>query len=1050
MSSMVDIIRKLRTILIVIAVIGLNPSHANAVSESPAVDPYWQQEVNYVMDVELHDDLRTISGSIEIEYINNSPDTLRVLYLKAFPNAIQEGSYADDKRRTMNDYSFAALTPDREGSLELFHGEAAPYYSTFETDNTIIAVNLTLPLLPSARLTLRFDFKTVLPKPDNLRMGVKKGTTKAVYWYPQVCVYDRKMGWVNSQYVGWGECYGDFGRFDVTITAPQDQIVAASGLLVNSDEAMPDSLLEKLLIGNYLKPKSEWPKLYLDSGKTKKWHYVAENVNDFAFTASSDFCIDTGSVNGVRVVSYPLRKNAKGWIEAVRLGKEAIQTHSELFYPYQWPVIRICDAFSGMEYPMLTNCSGGGPKPQFRMLLYHEIGHQWFMGQVGSNQVDRPFLDEGFTTHMEHIAMEKYYGREGNYNNFTKWYQKKFAPPVEDRNVRGFRPLMLLMKEGFDKPMSFSYDQGEEYWPYRVSAYYKSAAMHYSLRSILGDPLYYRAMHHYCDLWFFRHPYEQDFTNAMEDVSGLQLDQFLNQWYYSRHRLDYAFAGRSKEQSGRYTEHTVRLKNKGKFIAPIDIAVIWQQGDTTFYTVAPEGMQYAKHNFILLPEWPQFRRQNNDYRFTIKAERDIKKIVIDPFNLLIDINRLNNSSGFLPPIEMRLDNMKYDRTAVNKYSLRWRPDFWYDEPNGVQLGIHAHGAYLETDHRFSLDLRMGTESGRPAIDFAFSHPFKAFGQKSWIGHRILRTDRRTYLATSLDKLFKKRQSRPDGEYFRVTLDYFDMDGRRSSRFDPIDADIQRFLPESNWDGSRVATAEFYFRFDRTFRYGSYFLETTDLLGRYGLNEQLEAFEWSQFVFGLTLTRSKKRYLQLRLEQFGTGGVPPSEQLQHLSRVSPMETFKRSKLFRTPGTFPTDWADDFYATVNRVRGYQDRAIYLSESYGGSLELTPPDLLPYRWLRKTPVVGPFLSKIDQSFFVDIAAVSLQGKETFYAPPIRFSETSAKGDGRTTYVSAGLSISMPPVWSRHHVRLDFPIYLNKPAIGDDEFEFRFSVVWLMPGVR
>ena len=135
-----------------------------------AADDYWQQEVNYRIDVTLANDLRTINGSIDIEYINNSPDTLGVVFLKAFPNAIQKGSYSDLKRRTMNDYSFANLKPEQEGSLKLYHrtgiDDLHRPYRTFEFDNTVVTVYLNRPLLPGDTVTLPFDFKTILPRPS--------------------------------------------------------------------------------------------------------------------------------------------------------------------------------------------------------------------------------------------------------------------------------------------------------------------------------------------------------------------------------------------------------------------------------------------------------------------------------------------------------------------------------------------------------------------------------------------------------------------------------------------------------------------------------------------------------------------------------------------------------------------------------------------------------------------------------------------------------------------------------------------------------------------
>ncbi|UCC44044.1 MAG: M1 family metallopeptidase [Candidatus Zixiibacteriota bacterium] len=1010
---------------------------------------YWQQEVNYVIEVTLEDDLRTINGTIDIDYHNNSPDTLWSVYLKAFPNAIQKGSYADLKRRSQNDYSLASIRPEQEGSLTLKDRSGVIHqYMSFSTDNTIITVELSKPLVPGGRVELSFDFTVILPRPSQMRMGVTREVTKAVYWFPQACVYDWKLGWVNSQYLGWGETYGDYGRVDFTIHAPEDQIVAATGVLVNRDEAMPPELRELLDIRRYLSPRSEWPQLNLDPSKKKTWHYIAENVNDFVWTSSNQFCIDSGMVNGVMVFSYPLRYKAARWTTAVELGMQAVETFSELYYPYQWPVVRICDAYSGMEYPMLTNCSGGGTSTGFAFLLYHEIGHFWFQGQVGSNQVDRPFMDEGFTTHMEHNIIEKYYGHEDNFSNYENWYQKRFAPPIKNRNARGFRPLLLLMKEGLDRPMMYtSYDQGKEYWPYRVPAYYKCAAMHYSLRSFLGDSLYYRAMHHYCDKWFFKHPYEDDFTQAMEEATGIELSLFLEQWYYSRHRLDYAFAGKWTRVAGRTYVHTIKLKRPGDFVSPVDVAVIWEQGDTTFYTVPPEGMEYAKPGYILLPTWNQFRRLEKEYRFAVRAARRIDKVVVDPHNLLMDINRMNNQSGFLPPIEARLDNMFFDRIPVNEYMLRYRPDVWYDEPNGVQLGFHTHGSYLGADSRFSLDFRMGTESARPMFDLELSDPFKPFGTHSKIYYRCLRADRRTLMSSGLEKRFRTWTSRPDHELIRLHMDYSKLSGDQPTRLDPLPSEVFKYLPDATWDATPIWYSRFTAGVLRTFRYGRWFAHEQEGVGMYKESANYRGFMEHRFLFGLDLTQRRRTLLKLRFEMWGTTGTPPTQYLNHLSRVRPIDVFSQSQVFRSPGTFPTQWSSGFYPANERVRGYQDRQVYFTEYIGGSVDWWSYCPIPWRKLQSIPLVGDFLSRTRRAFFLDAGYASIDDKETMYAEPVRSGETAVEGDHFEFFMSAGVSFSFPPVWGEHRVRVDFPLYLNKPQPGDNEFAFRFSVAWLLP---
>lgn len=1003
------------------------------------------------MEVILRDDLRTIEGTLQLEYVNNSPDTLNILFLKAFPNAVQKGSYADEKLRRQNIYDFAGLRPEEEGSLELFIPEGVPYrelgYDDFEFDNTIITVYLSAPLKPQDSLYLMFDFKTVLPQPSRLRLGYENGVTKAAYWYPQVCVYDHKLGWVNAQYLGWGENYGDFGTYDVFITAPADQVVAATGVLVNEGDVLPDTLRQKLDIRNFLRPADEWPEFAFEKGSTRTWHYIAENVNDFVFTSSNRFCIDTGLVEGVQVVAYPLRHKARSWVEAVELGKTAIRTYSQLFFPYQWPVIRICDAYSGMEYPMLTNCGGGGPSHGWSLLLFHEIGHQWFMGQIGFNQVDRPFLDEGFTTHAEHVLMEKYYGREGNMDDHKNWYERTFAPPTEDRNVRGFEPLLRLMKQGFDKPMIFSYDRGEEYWPYRVSAYYKAAAMHYALRSILGDSIYFEVMYNFCDEWYFAHPYEDELKESLENATGLELDEYLQQWFYGRERLDYAYDGMKTVLEGQYYYHTVKLKRPGDFISPVDIAVIFEHGDTAFYNVAPEGMSYTKKGYAQLPTWHQFRRWNDRYEFTVRSQRRIKKVVLDPYQLLADIDRRNNQSGLIWPVEIRLDNMKYDRTPLDRYALRWRPDLWYDEANGLQAGFHIHGSYLEIENRFKLDFRLGTESGKPGVDALYSTPFRPFGFNSKNEMHFIRADCRTFFSQTTEKIFKQYYSREDCELFRLELNFLNVDGRQDNRFDHLPEKVVAYLPDMTWDANKTYYAVMQTGMVRTWRYGKYVFRAKTTIGGYDENDRLRGFDQMELGAEIHLEFKKKPNLKLTFGMLNTGGEPPSHFLHHLSRVPSAERFIKSQVFRSPGTFPTSWENDFYLVNERVRGYQDRIIYLTSSFGTSLEMTVPDLLPYRWLGVIPGAGGFLSSLDQGFFVDMASVSMDNKEKYYPWLATGNETVCCSDERMFYLSAGISVSMPPVWSEHRIRLDFPLYLNKPGTGEREFAFRFSVAWLLP---
>ncbi len=922
--------------------------------------------------------------------------------------------------------------------------------SPFDAVQTVITRGPSERILPGDTVVLKLSFTTVLPSPHSMRMGLFGGVTKASYWYPQVCVYDRKFGWNNGQYLGWGECYGDYGKFEVNITAPEDVIIAATGICENEYEVLPDSLKRMLDLSNYLKPRAEWPKFSYDTSRTKTWKFIAENVNDFAFVASRDYCIDWDTTGYTEVVAYALKQNARRWQNATKDGKDAIETLSELYIPYQYPVMRICDAFGGMEYPMLVHCAGGPPSPGWYIVVYHEVAHNWFMGMIGSNQADRPFLDEGFTTHAEHNVMEKYLGRYDNVNNHRTWYARQFAPDDEDRNTRGFRPLLEMMIDGFDKPMAFSYDQGEEYFPYRVSAYYKSAAMHYNLRAILGDSAYFKAMQEYCRDWLFRHPYEEDFAASIEKSTGLELDMFFQQWFHGRQRLDYGVKKVKRRGSGADAFTEVTLVNKGRFVSPVNVAAIDNKGDTSFYAVAPEGMSFAKPGFTVTPTWHQFRRFDETFTFTIPGERKVRKVVVDPENLLMDIDRMNNSSSRLDPIELRLDNMKYDRVPVNEYALRWRPDLWYDEPNGVQLGGHLHGSYLGKLNRFSLDARYGVDSKLPYLDLESATPMGSSKLAPEFGYRMLLADHRIYSRSSIDFEFKKRWSRPDREFLKLDMEYLDISDEQAARLSAPPDELLPYIAEPNWDGGRTYTFTLTSGMVRTFRYGTWKMTSRVAVGGHEYSESARGFSDTELRAELKLNRSgdgSTPWLQLRATASDLGGQPPSHKIKHLSRATAYDQFVHSQVFRTPGTFPVEWSDELYLSAERVRGYQDRLVYTSESYGGSIELTPLRRMPLPLVKELPMVGGFLAKANMSLFVDGATASLEGSEFAFRQPIRSSETRLN-DG-DLYLSSGVSITLPPVWSEHRVRLDFPLYLSKPAPGDDKFEFRFSVAWIMPSM-
>jgi Peptidase family M1 domain len=1042
------------------------PGFNSSRSKSPPFrsGAYWQQDVDYEIDVTLADDGRTITGSQIIIYTNNSPDTLHKLYLKAFPNSARKGSLMDKRNREFEDYSLAYSDSSQWGYLRISDvtGRGGKRLTT-TLDDTIYEIILNAPIVPGATARINLNFETRLPIGVGNRHELIAGQSKAAYWYPQVCVYDRKMGWVNSQYLGRGECYGDFGNFTVSITAPEDRIVTATGMLANRAEVLPDSLRAEFDITRFIGEPDSWPAFDFDKTKYKTWKFYARKVNDFAWVASADFCIDEQMYNGVHIEVFPRRVNARNWIKVKEYSARALETFSELYGDYGWPEIKVTDSYDGMEYPMITFCRGGDPSPTFPLLVYHEIGHFWFMGLVGSNQVDRPFLDEGFTTMAEIVAMEKYHGRKGNNISHTgNWYQERFYPLDEDRDARGYRIYLDWARSGYDLPMIISADNTSEYWAYRNSSYYKPVVMHFSLRAIYGDQLYFNALRSYARKWFFKHPYEEDFVREFSGVVGERLDEYFAQWLSSRKQIDYKY-----ESHKRLTDDTynTKLSKPGDFVTPIDIAFINKAGDTTFYTVNPEGHNYIKPTHKDGGTWRQYRQPSNEYQFEATVPGGISKAVVDPYNLLPDVNRLNNESGFLPPIETRVDAMFFDVPSMHKYSLRLRPDFWYDQPNGLIVGGHAQGSYIKTDYKFSLDAGVGLKSGRPQVDLKVSHPFRPLGKLASVNSRILRVDLRTFAQFGIAKEYRPKWTGSSFWKASVSVNYSNIDGEEWTR----DDGTRKYRLRTASPTASQFIAQPHFRPSVWNALKTMWIESKVSYALKRRTISLSGSATGRFFTGIWDKSPSPEYLQLRVNQTislnlhklpkilfsisrfrsgRSGGLRGStgEFAFHLTRAQPFDEFADSRIFRSPGTFPNAWRNSVYLDASGVRGYENRTLYGNEGTIMSLIVGPIDILNQTPLKGIPILNA-LAKYRTEFFLQSGWIQNGGD---FLTPWRLGidvESAYVGSPLKYYSSAGISFASPSVWNGQKLRFDIPLYLSRPLPGEDKWDFRFSAALVLP---
>lgn len=666
---------------------------------------YWQQDVAYKIDAEINEKTRIINAHEELSYWNNSPDTLRFVYFHLYQNAFTKGSYLEELHRINNQPIKYFGEYQKQGlgtSIEEINvnGEKVK----ISIDNTIMKVELPKPLLPNSSIIFDIKFKTYFDFGQfRRRMSVFNSNGfphfNGVHWYPRICVYDIKKGWDVDQHLN-KELYGDYGIFDVRLTFANNYIVEATGAIQNEEEVLPKELRKKLDVKNFAqKTWEEKPSIIIpyDSTKRKTWHYVANNVHDFAFTADPSYRLGETVWNGVRCIAIVLEQHASKWQNASDYVAKIIKTFSEDFGMYEYPKMVAADANDGMEYPMIT--LDGGGDPDFRGLLVHEIGHNWFYGMVGNNETYRAALDEGFTQFLTAWGLRKIDGDTMIVTPDKNKYKRKFREPklALERNVY-FRYTYDAMRHDDRELNTHSHDfhnaLGHENGYSHV--YYKTATMLYNLQYVLGDSLFQQAMKHYVAKWKFAHPYFEDMRQSFIEYTHQDLNYFFDQWLETKKTIDYGIQSIRKTEKA--NEYKIKFKRYGEMQMPIDFTITAKNNQKYSYTI-PNTYFHKKTKNKFLPQWYGWDLLSPTYTTKLQIPSGIKSIQIDTSGLLADIDMIDNYKRpgmMLAPESIQLNFDSYINNLPNrkKYNAYMRPDIWWNAVDGIKMGINFNGSYM--------------------------------------------------------------------------------------------------------------------------------------------------------------------------------------------------------------------------------------------------------------------------------------------------------------------------------------------------------------------
>lgn len=594
---------------------------------------YWQQHVDYKMEIDVDTENHRYAGKQTLEYTNNSPDVLDRVFYHLYFNAFQPGSMMDVRSRTIQD-------PDSRVRDRIYHLEEDEigYHKIrsltqngkpvkHKVDGTVLVVNLNEPIQPGETVTFKMQWDAQVPLQIrrsgwNNAEGVEFSMSQ---WYPKLAEYDHQ-GWHPNEYVG-REFHGPFGEFDVKITIDQDYVLGGTGVLQNPNE-----------IGYGY--EEEGTTVNRPSGDRMTWHFKAENVIDFFWGADPDFKHVTAQVPDGPKLHFLYQQPAvvegasdeenaqytKNWEQLVDYTIRAFEYANEHFGKYPYPqYTNLQGGDGGMEYPMGTLITGGRSLGSLVGVMVHEMYHSWYQNVLATNESLYEWMDEGFTSFASAETMNHLFDRGSEF-------------PYEG----SYRGYYSLVNSGIEEPMTTHADHYNTNFAYGRAAYSKGAVFLGQLSYIMGEEDFRKGMLSYHDEWKLKHPTDLDFVQIMEKESDLILDWYYEYFVQTTKTIDYGI----ESVVGDDNKTVVNLERIELMPMPLDIVVEYADGSSELYYIPLRMMRGEKpaENDIkrtVLEDWPWV---DPEYNFTIdKPASEIMQITIDPSQRMADINRENNS-----------------------------------------------------------------------------------------------------------------------------------------------------------------------------------------------------------------------------------------------------------------------------------------------------------------------------------------------------------------------------------------------------------------------
>ncbi len=595
--------------------------------------PYWQQHVDYTMDINMDVKEYQYEGTQKLVYKNNSPDVLDKVFYHLYFNAFQPGSEMDirlqtiadpDKRMVNNlgtkenpvyESRIAKLTPEEIGYIKVKSLTQDGVAVTYNTVGTILEVALAKPIQPGESTTFDMTFDGQVPvqirrSGRNNKDGVALSMTQ---WYPKLAEYDFE-GWHADPYIA-REFHGVWGDFDVKITIDKDYVLGGTGYLQNPNE-----------IGYGYEDEGVKVKR---RGKTATWHFKAPMVHDFTWAADPEYIHDKLETESGVTLHFLYKDDEKfkdAWTKLQPKTAELLDFYNNNVGPYPWKQYSVIQGGDGgMEYAMCTLITGGEEYDGLFGTTAHEMAHAWFQHLLATNESEHPWMDEGFTSFISTLSSAKIKNLQ-NPNPFEGAYGN----------------YLYLAKSGKEQPETTHGDRYAYNFAYSINAYSKGEVFLAQLGYIIGQDKLMETLHKYYEDFKFKHPTPNDFIRTAEKVSGTQLHWYLTDWIETTNQIDYGI----KEVAAAEDTTTITLERIGLMPMPIDLVVEYTDGSVEYFYIPLRMMYGGKNNpypmlkATNLENWP-WAYPTYEVKLN-KPKSEIKTVIIDPSNLMADVDRENN------------------------------------------------------------------------------------------------------------------------------------------------------------------------------------------------------------------------------------------------------------------------------------------------------------------------------------------------------------------------------------------------------------------------